>query len=129
MGDTYDHLTDAEKLYVRQHPYNAYCISQAREIATRETIHRFGHNGHNDSSDAFRHCYWSALMSRDIGPAEAKVFSDLHEASPLNPAADKAMDLHNNAVGMEIGKMGGSDMGLADKCHEASRSGRLMFIR
>jgi hypothetical protein len=50
----------------------------------------------------------------------------IDKSSPLNPPSEKDMDVHNNTVGIEIGKMGGSDIGLADKCHEVLKAGRLM---
>ncbi|WP_152541260.1 DUF6973 domain-containing protein [Kallotenue papyrolyticum] len=59
---------------------------------------------HNDAGDAFRHCYWSALMAIYFdSPSTAKTFGDLHEDHPNNPPAEKAMDLFNNEKGRAIG--------------------------
>ncbi len=129
MTSAYYALTEAEKSYVKSHPINATYISWNKDIAFDETVRRFGRNGHNDSSDAFRHCYWSALLARDIGEADAKEFTDLHESSPSNPVAEKSMDLNNNRVGIEIGKIGGSDGHLATQCQKALTSGRLRVIK
>lgn len=129
MSSAYYALTPAEKTYVKMHPLNASYIAWNKDIAFDETVRRFGKNGHNDSSDAFRHCYWSALLARDIGEADAKEFTDLHESSPSNPAAEKSMDIANNLVGIEIGKKGGSDGQLSTKCYDALGSGRLRVIK
>jgi len=87
-----------------------------------------GHNGHKDASDAFRHCYWSALITREIGENEALKFTTMHESSPLNAPIERNMDLHNNRIGIDIGKNGGSDMLIANRCVEALKMGRLTTI-
>lgn len=124
----YDKLNDHEKGYVREHPFNAYQIRQNRGKAFRETERRFGMNGRNDESDAFRHCYWSALISRDLGRHEAIKFTTLHEMRPGNALAEKSMDLRNNAVGAEIGKKGLTDEELSEKCYEALETGLLETV-
>lgn len=98
--EQFQQLTPEEQAYIRSHPFHAVPIKDAKEAAYAETRTRFGHNGHNDKSDAFRHCYWSALLARDLGYSNAKRFTTAHESSPSNPANEKAMDLHNNAIGL-----------------------------
>lgn len=56
----------------------------------------------NNAADAFRHALWNAKMKATIGEDLAKKFADAHEESPQNPPAEKAMDLHNNAMGRTI---------------------------
>ncbi|ORX92093.1 hypothetical protein K493DRAFT_142377, partial [Basidiobolus meristosporus CBS 931.73] len=58
----------------------------------------------NGKADAFRHCYWSALMTISIGESQAKEVGDAHEVFGQNSAAASSMDLFNNARGREIGK-------------------------
>lgn len=128
-GSSYYNLTEGEKAYVKSHPWNAAQIAWDKEKAFDETVRRFARNGHNDASDAFRHCFWSALLARDIGEADAKVFTDLHESSPMNPVLEKSMDLHNNRVGISIGKNGGEDGYLSDQCYKALLQGKLRVIR
>src|SRR5262249_25170897 len=36
--------------------------------------------GHNGKQDAFRHCYWSCIMTAAFGTGKAKAIGDLHEA-------------------------------------------------
>lgn len=121
-------LTPAEKLYILRHPQDALTIKEAKEMAIAETKCRFGRNGHNDASDAFRHCYWSALLARDLGRTAALEFTTAHESSPANDPAEKAMDLYNNGVGLDIGRSGGTNQNLSAKCIAALKAGRLKVI-
>ncbi len=54
---------------------------------------------HNNEADAFRHAYWSYLMTRRLGSSKAKQFTDGHERNPDQPVAEQLMDLFNNAIG------------------------------
>lgn len=69
-----------------------------------ETVRLFERSGlHNGRCDAFRHCYWSALLARDLGAGNARSFTTAHENYSGNPPKERAMDLHNNGVGIRIG--------------------------
>ena len=60
---------------------------------------------HNGNGDAFRHILWNYGMTIDVGASFAKKWSDAHEnGTPNNPALEKKMDLHNNAIGIKLGK-------------------------
>jgi hypothetical protein len=125
--DQWSRLTPAEKTYFALNPTHLVIVKLAAETATKETVKRFGHNGRNDDSDAFRHCFWSALLARDLGGFNAKWYTDAHEAIPNN--TDIAMDTHNNGVGIWIGTHMGwlpdSDRQLADRCEKALKDGKL----
>lgn len=123
----YSTLTEGEKRYVKRHPVNAYKISECKNKAVAETRKRFGHNGRNDRSDAFRHCFWSALLAREIGYQQALEFTTLHESQPGNELKEKIMDLHNNSVGADIGRNGGSDEMLSLRSIEALKQGKLRY--
>ncbi|MDH4395530.1 MAG: hypothetical protein QE278_07620 [Limnobacter sp.] len=125
----YAKLTEAEKKFLLRHPLDAAPIALSREKAFAETKRKFGMNGHNDSSDAFRHCFWSAVLARDIGYACALEFTTLHESKLENPILEKEMDLHNNRVGLDIGKGGGSDSHLSTLCMSALINKRLKVIK
>ncbi len=101
--EQYKNLTQEEKEYVKLHPTHIFFLKESRELAFSETKRMFGIDGRNDKSDAFRHCYWSALLSRELGYINALKFTNAHESSPLNDSLEKAMDLHNNSVGLKIG--------------------------
>lgn len=67
--DPYDELkklTPAEKLLVSIWPEQAYKIFKNKPIAESFTISKFGYNGRNDKSDAFRHSFFNAINTRDI---------------------------------------------------------------
>lgn len=126
--EQFQNLTPQEQAYVRSHPFHAVTIKSAKETAYAETRARFGRNGHNDKSDAFRHCYWSALLARDIGFHNALRFTTAHESSPANVPAEKVMDLHNNAIGLRIGRSGGSDAILSARCYGALMANKLKVM-
>jgi len=121
-------LNPKEQHYIALHPQHALTITRAFIKAVDETEKRFPKNGLNDRSDAFRHCFWSAILARDIGYFSAQQFATFHEIFPENPQNEKAMDLHNNRVGLLIGKAGGSDHKLALSCMAALTSGQLVVL-
>jgi hypothetical protein len=60
---------------------------------------------YNGNGDAFRHILWNFGMTIDVGATFAKQWSDAHEnGTANNPALEKQMDLHNNAIGIQLGK-------------------------
>lgn len=126
--DQFKQLTPQEQQYIQRHPHHAFAIRSSKEKAYEETRKRFGINGRSDKSDAFRHCFWSAVLARDIGYTGALQFTTAHESSPLNPNKEKAMDLHNNVAGLAIGRMGGSDQVLGQRCMAALLSGQLQVL-
>lgn len=118
-------LNSEERVYLLMYPEHASLIKAAVKRAVDETQRRFGGNNWNDAGDAFRHCFWSAILSRDLGYMHALRYTTAHETFPGNPAKEKAMDMHNNAIGLKIGRAGGSDQILSDRCAAAMRSGEL----
>lgn len=113
--DQYQNLTELEQSYLRNNPHHAWALKSSKEAAYTETKKRFGYNGRNEKSDAFRHCFWSALLARDLGYNNALQFTNAHESSPKNPPKEKSMDLHNNSIGLTIGRTGGENAHLADQ--------------
>jgi len=113
-----------EKTFLSMHSWLIDDIERGATQATKETIRRFGVNGRNDPSDAFRHCYFSALLTRDIGYSNARFFMEAHELIAGNP--DFQMDMHNNSKGFRIGLTGGDDQALSNTCFAAVKSGALM---
>ena len=92
-------LTVAEEAWLFTHAHHVTAIWDA----TREAFDRekkiFAVNGEDDEGDAFRHCIWSSMLTRDIGHADAAMFTSLHEQKDGTAKDRKNMDLHNNAVG------------------------------
>lgn len=125
-------LTDAEKQFIRDNPAAAWAFAQDAEDATAEAAGRFPTGGHNDDHDAFRHALWNALMAYSHGSGLALEFSSAHENYPGNPAGERTMDLHNNAVGAQIGTMAatlgqaGTVDALANEVYAAWQNGLLI---
>jgi RHS repeat-associated protein len=70
--------------------------------------------------DAFRHCDWSCLLARDIGPSQASIIGSLHEV--CNPS-DQNMDLYNNGVGRDLALS--SDLPCEQACLGAIYNGKV----
>ena len=128
----WDSLNEGEKKYILLHPWHADDIEAAANKALSEAQKRFGKGSlHNGAGDAFRHCYWTALLARDIGKEGALEFTTAHEGKPGNPADEKAMDLHNNGVGADIGAAATnfSDDAVARKCNDALLNNELKILK
>lgn len=124
---TWKRLSPKEKDWIEDNPYKAYKISQITQRAFIVTAQEFpGDPAHNDDADAFRHCFWSASLVREVGYDAAKEFTDLHESDPNLPQNECKMDLANNKVGLEIGRVQqGLEAWLIKECHRALDSGKL----
>ena len=59
---------------------------------------------HNTIGDAYRHAYFAALNTHNMGYGKAKSLGDAHECDvPLSQLNEKKMDLQNNAWGYLYG--------------------------
>ena len=65
-----------------------------------------GEGGKGGKTDAYRHAMWQALNVQSIGEKMTRKWSDAHEYSTTadEVETDLIMDIHNNDVGIEIGK-------------------------
>ncbi len=96
-------ITPEELALTLQYPDAAFKINRNAGTAQAETINRFGSNGLNDKSDAFRHTFWLAINTKSVGAFLALAFSNAHETdTPAKFQLEKQMDLHNNSVGVGI---------------------------
>ena len=123
-------LTPREKAFLILNLDLVSIINQNADNALAETRKRFLNKRlHNDEGDAFRHCYWSSLLARDIGYTKAKEFLDAHESPCDNPLSEKIMDLTNNEIGLRIGVSlkGHADPVLSNACFSALNSGKLVI--
>lgn len=113
--------------YEVRHPLDAWTANTLADQATAETMKRYPNDPdkfHNDEADAFRHAYWSYLMTKAFGAERAKQFGDGHEISGRDPSGETYMDLYNNQVGRDLAASGGNaDAG--DVIQNAIRNGRL----
>ncbi|WP_137173982.1 hypothetical protein [Massilia sp. HP4] len=128
-SELYQQLNTNEKTYLSLFPEQAPVIRPTIAKAVAETKRRFSGSGHNTPADAFRHCFWSALLCKELGYRIALRYTTVHEAYDRNPPAEKEMDLHNNAVGLKIGLSHAPDPILSDRSIAALRSGRLKVLK
>ncbi|EKU82582.1 hypothetical protein ABIB42_000835 [Massilia sp. UYP32] len=125
----FNQLTEQERAYLRSHPHHVPVIMRAREFAQSEARRLFSISGHNDHSDAFRHCLWSAQLARDIGITKARLYTTAHESSLRNPPKERAMDLHNNSIGLNIGASKQTNEALSRRCMAALKTGQLKTLQ
>lgn len=95
-------LNPQELLLVAAFPYeavHAYYDAQIADSQSRSWYHQS--TQYQGNGDAFRHGYWNALMTNNIGSSMAKGFADAHEY--YSSGVDKEMDLYNNAQGRSVG--------------------------
>jgi len=85
----------------------------------------------NGRGNAFKHALWSALLSAEIDERAAKRITDGHEDWPGNPANEKAMDLHNNKIGVAVGDRmrGSARAAIEDAVMAELRGGRLRYLK
>ena len=106
--DKWNRLNNKEKDIVKWDIrfLRAIDIERNAKKATEMTYARFGYNGKGDKSDAYRHAMWQALNTQDTGESFTRKWANAHEySSPVNELkTDLYMDIHNNDVGIEIGK-------------------------
>lgn len=106
-------------------------VQDAANWAQSATIRRFGHNGHNDVTDAFRHCAWMGALATRVGERRATDIGFLHERHSPNPQPEWRMDVANNQLGASYGQLA-NDAQLRDQwgyvlniCESAARNKRL----
>lgn len=132
-----DQLTKTELELYAKHPLEAYkakqCAIQARKAAKKYFAEYTLEQG---NGDAFRHAYWSALMTKKIGADFAYQAGLAHENvlkgydfSKLSD--DSKMDISNNFRGRKYGKKyaNKSDKYLLRVVKKACTKGRLKRIR
>ena len=103
----FDNLKVGERQFVTDHPLAASSFRGISSRAKAEARRRYPDSVTDGIGDAFRHCYWNALMTREQGEALAEKFANEHENFDLGPKdsiRSTIMDLHNNKVGRSIGK-------------------------
>lgn len=132
VGGGLDNLTAEEKVLVALFPAQALIIMGNKEPAETETENRFGNNGINNKSDAFRHAFFNAMNTNDVGDIVARKFSNAHESeTPPNLILEKQMDLHNNNIGHNIGSNAStfiSDQELSNLVYQSLIWGSLRYL-
>jgi len=132
-----NHLTAAEKQFIRNHPIYALRYKDNAEKAKSETAARFpfiqtpqNPNPYlNTKADAFRHAYWMALNTLSSNPDKAREYGIAHESE--TPAAlyqEKDMDLYNNDKCIAIANGLTAHSQLIDIIYNALINGVLKYL-
>lgn len=103
------------------------CVTARNDATTAasEAGARYPSSLSDGVGDAFRHCYWNALMTVHIGADQAKSVADNHEESASGSPASSQMDYHNNQVGRDIGASSPDEGAALNGCVAATTDGRL----
>jgi hypothetical protein len=144
----YKQLSSPEKWWVIFHPFIAKksfrLTQQARTVSKEMAKSSLLDSDENGGQvDAFRHAYWMALLSQNICWKKARWLGNAHEKGnykdfkkhrmeegTLPDSASGAMDLFNNARGIEIGKTKNKipDQQLIDMVRDSIASGKMKVI-
>ncbi|MDK8189201.1 hypothetical protein QP794_03780 [Paenibacillus sp. UMB7766-LJ446] len=95
-------LNSKEKELYAENPSRGFKAIVAGDEAAKYTEYKFGRNGHNDKTDAFRHAAWNIwIVGFTDSVGWAKSWTDAHEThAPGNqPAIEFNMDINNNTEG------------------------------
>ena len=103
--DKWNKITECERDFFRSNPQHLFTARGNKAKAEKVAWERFGNcNTPNDRpmlntiGDAYRHAYFAALNTRNMGHTNAKSLGDAHECdTPSNKLDQKQMDIHNNA--------------------------------
>lgn len=103
---------------------------QAKEEAKRRFPPQDGAEWDNHT-DAFRHAYWNALMTKRFGKEWTEAYAKAHEGIATNNPASEAMDLYNNEVGRNIAVThpDASPEELAELVQQAVNNGETVVVR
>ena len=129
----YLNISPSEKRFAKEYPFLAakFLINRSKAI---KAVKHF--DGKSDGyGDAIRHCYWCALnqMAAGLNSPLARELGDAHEEKPKNNSDIKAMDLHNNSVGYNLGNQaiinGWSEKELLNQVINAANNGKLYMLK
>ena len=106
--DDWNKLTDCEKDFFKSNPSAISKAIENRKKANQAAYNRFNHcknasgniDLHNNIGDAYRHAYFSALNTKNMGYGNASKLGNAHECdTPSSQLSEKVMDLKNNSWG------------------------------
>ncbi|MFA6925223.1 MAG: RHS repeat-associated core domain-containing protein, partial [Bacteroidales bacterium] len=138
--DQWKKLTTEEKKVIATHFTIVKQLEKNRELAIQKTAELFTGTEsektgfYNDEADAFRHAYFNALNTQSFGRDLANKLGKAHEALD-DPSKiklnQKKMDLHNNAVGQDVGAANPNATAdeLAQKVEEQRKAGNMVVLK
>jgi RHS repeat-associated protein len=113
-------------------PWDALSTRSDNKDALSAAQRKFPRNElHNGKGDAFRHCYWSCIMSLRMGVDQAKSVGDTHEEYGTKAGQAKneeIMDLHNNQKGRNCSLSSKTKKDCENNCQNSLDDGSLWFI-
>jgi hypothetical protein len=74
-----------EKSAALNPPLDGLKASSLSDAALKAANATFRGGQRNNAADAYRHIFWSAAMTKELGPSRAKLFEDSHERSSPGP--------------------------------------------
>ncbi|NVK20145.1 MAG: hypothetical protein HWE30_15715 [Methylocystaceae bacterium] len=99
----FDPRGDGQKMFGVKNPIDGGRAYLDANTANEVTSKLFkGVKPHNNEADAFRHAYWSYLMTQNIGADKAKHAGNSHEITEENTEGERLMDLYNNRIGRQL---------------------------
>jgi RHS repeat-associated protein len=94
-----------EKTFVSNNPYKAYKMYSNQETAVTMSRGKYPDtDGRGTKRDAYRHAMWQALNVQSVGEEATREMANAHEYRDGQTLNDLIMDIHNNEVGIEIGR-------------------------
>ncbi len=139
-------LSGPEKCWVIFHPFvakKAIKISETARVETQNIIKEklLKGNGNSGQVDAFRHAFWMANLTLEIGAVKAKRLGIAHEKGNyrdykkhknedgvIPDEISSEMDLFNNDVGINIGELT-TDFDLKGVVIKAVQDGKCKIIK
>lgn len=121
-------LLDAKKEAERWSKAVSFAFTDDMTTGEAEVVARASRN--EGPADALRHCFLAAMLARDLGYTDALEVLVAHEMNPEWGSPACQMDLHNNAVGLEMGvrMKAASDLDLQVATMDAFLQGRLRVL-
>lgn len=111
-----------------RHPLAAFKALGIRDGSSKSAIENFERDSLvNGVGDAYRHALASSRLTNAVGPEIAKKFTDAHERSFPNSAAERLMDLTNNQIGRSFAS--GDDEADRERILRSARAGQLKALR
>jgi hypothetical protein len=125
----YDQPSPAEQKAIGEVGYRKARIAARlydEAIGAANRLYPAGKGKANGKNDAFMHAFGSCRMTQQTDAETAETLGNAHEDKVGNPDKPKTMDLHNNAVGRQLGRDESVDCARA--VQNAINTGKLIAI-
>lgn len=103
-------------------------VKDDADKASSSAVAKFPDSLWNGKGDAYRHCYWSGLMTHHIGSGNALWVANNHEYWNPNDLAELEMDTFNNKQGRLAGLHTARDVDVLNTCYSWAKNGTLFTL-